>query len=168
MAFDASLLDEFSGAFAKSLFAEHPDWVSFARVEMADDGETPDLVVEVPPPHPEKGISKLIVHTEDFEVTVNFDWYHNHFSWPASDMAGSINPLTFIAEILKEDVAVASAWRHDKWAGSWAVRKGEPVVDLANLGLFDRIRVRSWKGTFNQDLPFPDRESLSDSAAKST
>lgn len=153
MTFDATQLDEFSGDVAQALFAAHPEWVSCARVELAEDGETLDLVVEVPSPFPQEGSPKLIVYTEDSEVTVSYDSYHSHFNWPPDDPDITLNPLTFIAAILNEEVAAVSGWNDGKWAGSWLHIKGEPIATPEKMSVMKTIRVRSWLGTLNQDLP---------------
>lgn len=152
MAFDVEQLDEFSGAFARALFAGHPEWVGYARVEIADDGETPDLVLEVPSPHSEMGSPKLLVYTQDSEVTVSFDFYHSHFDWPANDLDMISNPLTFIDAVINEEVAAVSGWIDGKWAGSWLIRKDEPIASPDKMRPMETIRVRSWCGTLNQDL----------------
>ena len=152
MAFDLAQLDEFPGGLARVLFATHPEWVGYARIEIADDGETPDLVVEVPSPHSEEG-AKLVVYTEDFEVTVNFAYYHNHFDWPANDVDISLKPISLIAAILNEDVAAASGWNDEKWAGSWLVKRGEQIEPPEKFSSMKIVRVRFWDGTLNQDVP---------------
>lgn len=152
MPFDLGQLDDFARSVAQALFAAHPDWIEFARVELAEDGETLDLVVEVPSPRSDRPGGELVIHTDDSEVIVNFAYYHNHFDWPPTDTDRSINPLTFIAAVLDEDVAAVSGWNDDKWCGSWLIDKNEPVVPPKNMNPMKLIRVRSWKGTLDQDL----------------
>jgi hypothetical protein len=108
--------------------------------------------VEVPSPRSQDGDPKLIVYTEDFEVTVVFASFHNHFDWPVDDVDLWTNALSFVGAILNEDVAAASGWNEDKWAGSWLVNRGEPISPPTNLSPMKTIRVRSWNGTLNQDL----------------
>lgn len=152
MPFDTAQLDEFSGAFAEALFTVYPKWVGYARVDIAEDGETPDLVVEVPSPSSQNGSPTLLVYTEDREVTVSFAYYHSHFDWPPDDPDMTRNALAFIAAILNEEIGAASGWNGDKWAGSWLVRKGEPIAPPKNMPTMELIRVRSWQGTLNHDL----------------
>ena len=153
MTFDITQLDEFSGGFARALFAAHPDWVCYARLEIADDGETPDLIVEVPSPHSANGANGLMIYTEDFEVTISFAFYHNHFNWPVPDVDKMIDPLAVVAAILNEDVAAASSWNDDKWCGSWLVDRGEQIAPPNKFSPGNCIRVRSWNGALDQDLP---------------
>lgn len=150
MAFDADVLDEFAGSFAQALFAEHPDWVEFSRAETVE-GKAPDLVVEVPSPH--SGDSpKLTIYTENSEITVCFDFYHRHFDWPTLDQDSSLNPLTFIAKVLREDVAAVSAWNDGQWAGSWLINRDERIAPPENFPPMKTIRIRSWNGRLDQDL----------------
>jgi hypothetical protein len=152
MVFDAAQLDEFSGSFAQALFAVHPGWTRYARVEIADNGETPDLVVEVPSPVSADVTEKLVVTTEDTEITISFVSYHSHFGWPVDDPDWSINPLSFIAAILNEDVAAVSGWNGDKWAGSWLIERDEKITPPNNCPAMATIRVRSWCGSLDQDI----------------
>ncbi len=152
MPFDTAQLDGFSGAFAEALFTAYPEWVAYARVDIAEDGETPDLVVEVPSPCSKDGSLELIVYTEDTEVIVNFAHYHSHFGWPPDDSDMTRDALTFIAAILSEEIAAASGWNGDKWAGSWLIHKGEAIAPPKNMPIMESIRIRSWQGTLNQDM----------------
>jgi len=152
MTFDLGQLDDFARSVAQALFATYPDWVNFARMELAEDGEKPDLVVEVPSPRSGQPGEQLGVYTEDSEVTISFASYHEHFDWPPTDTDRSMNPLTFIAAILNEDVAAVSGWNDDKWCGSWLIEKGEAIAQPKNMNPMKLIRVRSWKGTLDQDL----------------
>ncbi len=151
MTIDVSQLDEFSGDVARAIFAVYPDWTNCARVDIADDGQTPDLVVEVLAPCSDEGGPKLVVYTEDQEVTVVFDFYHMHFGWPPNDDDASVNPMSFIAAILSENVAVASGWDGVEWRGSWLIERDEEVELPKNMSSIKVIRVRSWSGSRNQD-----------------
>ncbi len=118
---DVEALDSLSRDFARRLLATHPEWRTFAKAEKSDDDGADHLVVEVPPPEGADLASPLLMHTDRGEVTIGFGHYHTHFDWPPERMAPPAwaEPMAFIAAILNEDLAAASGWDGDRWAGSW-------------------------------------------------
>ena len=145
-------MDAHSLNSASELFALFPQWRTLARTEKAEDG-TEFLIVDVAPP-PEANVRHgLMIDTAGGEVTVSFDHYHCHFDdWVGDgEHFGTAAALEFIRQIVNEEVAVASWWKGEEWRGSAQVAAGQkPEMHWAED--FDRIRVRSWKGTLNADL----------------
>jgi len=53
-----------------------------------------------------------------------------------------------------ERVAVVSWWLNDEWCGSAQLEAGASpsVPSWTGAGSFNRIRIRSWKGSLNADI----------------
>jgi hypothetical protein len=137
---------------ASELFSLFPQWRTLARTEKDEDG-TEFLVVDVtaaPEANVEYG---LTIDTAGGEITVGFDYYHSHFDeWVGDgEHFGTKAALEFIRQIVSEEVAVASWWKGNEWKGSTQIAAGEEPK-MTWMADFDRIRVRSWKGTHNADI----------------
>jgi hypothetical protein len=141
----------FSHETAQIVFRDFPDWRAFSREERNHDG-TLYLVVEVPPPAEANTLLGLVVSTDNDEVTVAFDYYHSHFDeWSSNDdWAHQYAALPFVQGLLSETIAVTSWWRGNEWRGSSQQLAGTDA-EPDHITDFSRIRVRSWKGTFNDD-----------------
>jgi hypothetical protein len=136
------------------LFAAFPGWRRFARTETAEDGGA-YTVIEVPAPVAAKVEHGLFIDTSNQEVTVGFDFYHSHFDdWVGDvDCVGTQAALEFIKQVISERVAVVSWWNDDTWCGSVQIEAGTTpeVPSWAAPGSYNRIRIRSWKGSYNVD-----------------
>jgi hypothetical protein len=99
----------------------------------------------------------LLIHTDKGEVTVGFDFYHSHFDSAVGDGEhfGTGAAIAFVRQIVSEQIAVVSWWRDDEWRGSSQVEAGaQPAALLVKE--YNRVRVRSWKGSFNADTRHPE------------
>lgn len=145
-------MDAHSLNAASELFALFPQWRSLARTEKDEDGSE-FLIVEVTPPSEANVEYGLTIDTAGGEVTVGFDYYHSHFDeWVGDgEHFGTKAALEFIRQIVSEEVAVASWWNGEEWKGSTQVAAGEKP-NMTWMADFDRIRVRSWKGSLNADV----------------
>jgi hypothetical protein len=146
-------MDPFSEQCAKELFDAFPAWRSSAREERDTDGSS-YLVIEIAPP-PEARVERaLIVHTDNDEVTVGFDFYHSHCDscFGDDDHFGTTAAVPFIRQLLTERIAVVSWWFDDAWRGSAQIEAGSVPTPHAGIKPFNRVRVRSWKGTLNADI----------------
>jgi hypothetical protein len=145
-------MDEFSSATAEKVFAAFPEWRALARTEQAGDGSS-FLVVEVAPPLEANVEHGLIIDTSNGEVTVGFDHYHSHFDQWVGDGEhfGTEAALQFVQQILEEREAVVSWWNNEQWRGSSRLAVGSSPEVPTWLSNYNRVRVRSWKGTFNAD-----------------
>jgi hypothetical protein len=138
----------------EALFAVFPDWRSFARTGIGDNGE-PCVIVEVPAPSEANVEHGLFIERSTDEITVSFDCYHAHFEqWEGKDdLTGAGGALDFIRKIVSERLVVLSWWDGERWCGSAQIEVGAPaeVPEWAIPGSFDRVRVRSWGGALNAD-----------------
>ena len=137
---------------AEQLFAEFPDWRALARTETAEDGAE-YLVIEVPPPPQAMVEHGLVIDTSNEEITVGFDSYHSHFDdWVGDgEQFGTEAVIEFIKQIISERTAVVSWWQGEEWRGSAQLEAGtkSAAPSWAAQGQYDRVRIRSWLGTFN-------------------
>lgn len=140
---------------AQALFAVFPEWRAFARSEAEESG-VPYLVVHVPAPAEADEEHGLTIDTSNEEVTVGFDCYHSHFNaWDGDgEDVGTLAALEFIKQVVHERVAIVSWWLDEKWCGSSRTAAGSTaeVASWAGAQGCNRIRVRSWNGTFNADI----------------
>jgi hypothetical protein len=145
-------MDAHSLNAASELFALFPEWRALARTEKGEDG-TEFLLVDVTPPLEANVEYGLTIDTAGGEVTVGFDYYHSHFdAWVGDgEHFGTKAALEFIRQIVSEEVAVASWWKGEEWRGSTQVPAGEKPK-MTWMADFDRIRVRSWRGSLNADV----------------
>jgi len=144
-------MNQFSATVAEEIFASYPEWRSRAREEDAQDGST-YLYIEVPAPAAADTTHGLEINTDNEEVTVSFDFYHSHFDrWKVQQPGFEHQAaLPFVQALLSESVAVASWWQGEQWCGSCQLAAGEePELTVAQE--FNRIRVRSWQGSRNED-----------------
>jgi hypothetical protein len=141
-------------AAAEQLFAEFPEWRALARPETAENG-TEFLVIEVAPPPQAMVDHGLVIDTSNDEVTVGFDCYHSHFDdWVGDgEHFGTQAAIEFIKQIVSERTVVVSWWQGEEWRGSAQLEAGAPpaVPEWATQAQYDRVRIRSWRGTFNAD-----------------
>ncbi len=148
--------------FKAGLLASFPEWVSFAHY--TDDEEAAFSGVEVPPPAEADAHDGLWVDVEDDEVTVGFDWWHAHFAlWPEGPLTEEGEAaLALIRYIVAERVAILSWWVDEALQGSITLQTDNPGdrqmpvtrVDFDHTAC-NRIRIRSWKGTFNENRAVP-------------
>ena len=79
--------------------------------------------------------------------------FTNHFDdWTGeSSPFGTRSALEFVQQIVAERVAIMTCWRDDRCVGGEVMNAGETVEPPTRTDTYDRIRVRSWRGTFNLD-----------------
>jgi hypothetical protein len=142
-------------AAAEQLFEAFPKWRSLARNETAEDGSS-YFVVEVAPPESANVEHGLVIDTSNKEITVGFDCYHSHFDeWVGDgEHFGTEAAIEFINQILEERVSVISWWFNERWRGSAQLEAGAKpeAPSWSGSETFNRIRVRSWRGSHNADI----------------
>jgi hypothetical protein len=146
-------MDSFSLAAADEIFAAFPDWRSFGREEKTQD-ETSFLIIKVMPPKEANVEHGLVVDTSNQEITVGFDCYHSHFDHWVGDGShfGTQAALEFVKQIVNEQVAVVSWWLDNEWRGSSQLEAGASPETPSFQTSFNRVRIRSWKGSLNADI----------------
>ena len=151
LSLDEAKLDEVSEDFARACFAAYPDWREHAVVISRPDD--PEGYLEITVPNP-AGSARLLIYTDDEEVTVCFGDYHSHFDWPSAEGPAETHnePIAFIAAVLADQLIAGSAWDGEAWCGSWIERPGEtrPIGDYALAGA-TMIRLRTWTGAHDAD-----------------
>jgi hypothetical protein len=162
MDLDLSTLNPLAHDFARRLFDLYPQWRSLARAVArnhpdiaADNVASPDngghfLAVTVTAPGAPDRVLPLLIETDAYDVTVSFDQFHAHCPWPAQEPD---DPLTLIAELLREDFAVISHATDDGpfGGGTPMPRDAVPPRRPRQPDRHLRARIRSWKGTLDRD-----------------
>jgi hypothetical protein len=147
------IMDSFTETVSAELFSRFPEWSQWSRLEKDEAGRT-YLRVDVPALPEAEAISGLIVSTAEDEVTVQFDYYHAHYAFlfpPSESDEAEDAALSLIGQLLSEEVAVVSWWQGDQWRGSSLATAGEAPDNTEFVGSFNRVRMRSWRGTLNAD-----------------
>jgi hypothetical protein len=146
-------MDPFSIAASNEILAAFPEWRAIAREEPAENGSS-FLLIEVAPPAEAQVEHGLVIDTANQEVTVGFDCYHSHFDESVGDGRnfGTQAAVEFIRQIVSERIAVVSWWDGDRWCGSGESEAGATLETPSWVKGFDRIRIRSWKGSLNADI----------------
>ena len=149
-------LNQFSQQIGDALFKRFPDWRNYARV---DENENRDeggiLYVEIPVPLESNLSGPLYILTANEEVVVGFDSDHNHFE-DLRESGGSDSSiqevLDFIVDILEEKVVAVSWWAGSSLRGATIIPSSSKPEPSEHIHSFDRVRIRSWKGTHDRDI----------------
>jgi hypothetical protein len=149
-------LNQFSRQVADALFKRFPDWRNYAHVDENEDrDEGGILYVEIPVP-PESNLNRpLYILTANEEVVVGFDSDHNHFE-DLIESGGSDSSiqevLDFIIDILEKRVVTVSWWAGSSLRGATMIPSGSKLEPSEHIHSFNRVRIRSWKGTYDRDI----------------
>lgn len=146
---DLDQLNPHSRRFAAALLAEFPEWAPYLRLSAYPGAAPGTLEVEVPPPHPAG--SPLRIDTDNAEVTVSFADWHEHYSRWAGDTEDEIvrTAVDAVRDVVEERLLSVMALKGGRPRRGWKVAPGERVETRHG----DLTRVRSWRGTYDADLP---------------
>ena len=154
-------MDKFSRLIAAHAFARFPEWRQRVRRVPSSDG-TVALLLELPAPVEARVECGLSLSTEDREITISFAAWHEHLQGtrrherrPGSpeDRARAAwqSAEQFLDDLCAERTVVASWWFESHWRSSQCAPAGSPLGE-PEAAYSNRRRVRSWKGTFNEDV----------------
>ncbi len=152
---DLTRLNDHSRHFARLLFRQWPEWIRHARFDPCEDFEPEALLVEVP--RPKDGSSHgLFITTSEWEISVGFgESFHTRFGAAGDGAEGDFyaEALAFIRDFVDEQVVVATALQDGAWLGAWRIdrRRENPGALRVEAGV--EVRIRSWCGTWDSDLP---------------
>ncbi|MDD5718054.1 MAG: hypothetical protein RBT60_07420 [Candidatus Krumholzibacteria bacterium] len=152
---DVSRLNDHSRLFAQQLFREFPDWLAFARFDPYEDFEKEALLVEVPRPVGD-GRHGLFITTSEWEIAVGFgENFHTRFGVSGRDDTEDFRrcALDFIRDFVAERLVLVTAHEGDQWLGAWIEKPDEQKLSPAEIGPGESLRIRSWRGTFDRELP---------------
>ena len=147
-------LNSLAELLASTTTTRHSEWLDAALVD--EDG---DLYIEIAAPAASDLSFGLWIATWNGEVTVGFDDYHRHFGDGAAPDGGASQAVDFVNaaldladRILAERIASVSWFDTDRMRASGGIEADRPFkVESAGF----RIRIRSWSGKFNRDIPQP-------------
>ena len=143
-------LDHFSRLVADEIFQHFPAWQAHARVHL-DSGHTGHLFIEVPAPESADLQPSLYVITKNKEITVGVDHYNGHFGRLTSSEERP-DCLAWLRGLLAEEIVIVSWWSGDTLRGAaWSQPDLLPAAPAA-CRPYDLVRVRSWRGSHDQDL----------------
>jgi hypothetical protein len=85
---------------------------------------------------------------------VGFDWYHSHFQHWTGDGDDFMpqTALQFVKQVIDERIAIVSWWEGGEWRGSSRLEAGGVPGPPSWQAHYDRIRVRSWRGSLDADI----------------
>jgi hypothetical protein len=143
-------MDEFSEAFATWLRQRRPAWLGMAKAESAS------VEIAFASPNP-RAVAPVWISSADEELTVGFDYTHGHFNaWMGTESDEDVfeRALQFADDLVGERLVVVSGLAGGAWAGSTTVPPGDdPLATASVFPEADTIIVRSFRGTFDRDLP---------------
>ncbi len=152
---DVSRLNDHSRLFAQQLFREFPEWLCHARYDPYEDFEKEALLVEVPRPVGD-GRHGLFITTSEWEVAVGFgENFHTRFGVSGDDEPEDFRQraLAFIRDFVAERLVLVTAHEGEQWLGAWIERPEQPKLTVADLAQGESLRIRSWRGTWDSNLP---------------
>ncbi|MBN8284998.1 hypothetical protein [Zoogloea sp.] len=152
-------LESYSRQMAEDLFSVFPDWEHFLTV-VAEDGLN-FFRVEVPPSPGGKNGPLGITSLYNEEITVYFGSCHRHYASILPSAEESAGAISFIQQLLSEERVVVSYLCSGDNVIKDGVFSGSAVlvseIPDANYEYYyaNALRVRSWKGTYDNDFPAP-------------
>ena len=109
-------------------------------------------MITVPPPPGADLAQGLWIEEVGDEVTIGLDYSHIHKPWPPLPVDADRmwwDAAALVDAILNEEVVAVSGWIDDDCrCGGLRKTGSEPDLPVPNL---NRIRYRSWLGTFDRD-----------------
>jgi hypothetical protein len=169
-------LNPFAERFAKVLFSRWPDWIPHAKIFEHPDLPPGSLWVTIHNPYDED-FSDLAIGTYLNEVIVFFDFDHIHFDPSDYDWEDDINyhekpvihedsihiepteheeacfrdAIEFIENLLEERLIIVEKTKGDK---AYIVEPVSPekIETLIKNSKGRKLKLRSWKGTYNKEL----------------
>jgi hypothetical protein len=152
-------LEPYSRQMAEELLSVFPEWERFLTV-VTEDGLN-FLSVEVPPLSSAKNGPLGITSLHNEEITVYYDSCHRHYASILPSEEEPIGAVSFIQQLLDEELVVVSYLCSGDSLIKDGVFTGAAVpaakIPTANYEYYyaNALRVRSWKGTYDNDFPAP-------------
>jgi hypothetical protein len=141
-------MTKFSKRFLEFVGVKNPQLASLFREATDKDGNpTGFALAEIPAPNT-NAASPLWITTEDDEITIGFDAYHQHFG-PWAEENESVNfedSLLTIERIRNDELVVASWWLDGKWTGSILADFTQQIDRPNFVSESAMLQIRSWTG----------------------
>jgi hypothetical protein len=132
----------------------HPEWL-----ETATSGDDGDLCIQIPAPVASDLSCGLWLATEFGEINVGFDDYHRHLGDLGAPDGGvsqwaqfAADGVDFAESVLADRIASLS-WYDSERLRATGHAETDRLGEIIRAGF--RVRIRSWSGRFNKDIPQP-------------
>ena len=133
-------LNPFAREVATVLFRELPQLRAHARVDDCDHAEPGSLLIELPQPC---SGDLLSITTENQEVTVIFDRWHEHFGELEEGTAEqTLAAVAWLRAFFADEVRIVVHMDGEQWRGSSCL----PASEFLELGNGTDSYARSWSG----------------------
>jgi hypothetical protein len=136
-------LNYFSAEVAKIFFEKYPHWRKFAVF----DTNVRSMLVEVVSP---KNIDlKLRIYTDEDEITVELDYWHQHFGFAEQSIQEICEEAFLLIDQIIQEEAVVEIWMNgSEWKGSSLVLAKEFENYFQPIEA-TRVYWKSWLETYN-------------------
>ena len=148
---ESATLNDFSRGFFEELKERFPDVASKAVIDDEPTAAPGSLLVRFAPDESRPKCFFLLM-TDRGEITVGFDMYHSHFSWPSQLDEWQLDPLAFIDALVNDRILIEVTRDGGKWMGSRVV-EAEHQPDAPSTEGEQTISIRSWSGRLDRDYP---------------
>ena len=164
---DFSKLTPTSRQFALKIFALYPEWQDYAK----RNPESNTIEISVPRNVGDDGLC-LDIHGDgghlEEEITISMDGWHTHssfFGHSGDEIIRSVYDAAvyeleeftqFIKDLIEEKFVVITYNTYGHWHGCNSGAPSE-INDMVALEPKCTSRIRSWKGTYDQDIPPSER-----------
>lgn len=152
-------LEPYSRQMAEDLLSAYPDWDHLLTV-VTEDGFN-FFRVEVPPLPGVKISPRGITSLYSEEITIYFDSYHCHYASILPSVDEPVGAIPLIQQLLNEELVVVSYL----CSGDSLIKDGVfsgmlvPVAEIPSKNYeyyyANALRIRSWKGTYDNEFPAP-------------
>lgn len=145
-------LNRFSKDFSDVLFDKFPEFRNYFKIKKYDETKNGYLKVNIP--HESSKLPKLSITTVDDEITIDFAWYHIHFSCSENIDELYNDSIDFIYNLINEGIAIFDAESQGEEHSFGYIKTdeiGKIENRIINEGLY-YVRLKSWNGTYDSLL----------------
>jgi hypothetical protein len=147
--YNRDALNDFSRRYADFIFTRHPEWEQYAIGHQSDSTRHGSLDISIPSPSGDPEL-KLLICTDDGEVTCYFDYHHVHFSaWGDNDTYDNIfsSSSEWLQEFMDEKIKIVVYMKDGQWTETSCADAHEVPKQKAE----NQVYTKSWRGTYSKD-----------------
>ena len=141
-------VEDLSQKAVSALVKQHPDWEKYVT------GKLEGIIIDVPAIENPSMAKGLFFHSDGAGIEVNMDDDHEHFfPWDYdSDELLIQDMCEFVNELVEEKIISALFEDGDRRIGSCWLEPGEDVRSAWEHGNPTFVRLKSWRGTYDQEI----------------